>query len=252
MSEFSGDPVHPASPARREQARRDGDHAKSHELAAAVQMIGAIGVAYLTFGPLAGWLRLWTMKIWSPSAALTKMNASDVSSQLSSLVFSSLSVLVPIAALMFLVGVASHWCQTGPVFLTKPIAPDATRLAPGRWFGRIFSLSTLAFPLIGLPKSLLAVVVMVVSCWINRELFFGLGSYPAEMFAQQLFSIVLLVSSHVAITLFLASGLDFAMKYVSFQQRIRMTDQQLRDETRMQNGDPQISSQRRALHRTIR
>ena len=54
MSEFSGDQVHPASPARREQARRDGDHAKSHELAAAVQMIGAVGVAYLTFGPLAG------------------------------------------------------------------------------------------------------------------------------------------------------------------------------------------------------
>jgi flagellar biosynthetic protein FlhB len=252
MSDFSGDQVHPASPARREQARRDGDYAKSHELSAAVQMIGAVVVAYLTFGPLAKWLRMWTTEIWTAPTALTKVTASDVSSQLSRLAFSSISVLLPIAALMFLVGVLSHWCQTGPVFLTKPLAPDATRLSPNRWFGRVFSLSTLAFPLIGLPKALLALVVMAVSCWFHREQFFALGSFPANVMAQQLFSLVLLVCSHVAITLLLASFLDFGLKYLGFQKKIRMTDQQLRDETRMQNGDPQISAQRRALQRTMR
>jgi flagellar biosynthetic protein FlhB len=252
MSDFSGDQVHPASPARREQARREGDYAKSLELSAAVQMIGAVVVAYLTFGPLANWLRLWTTEIWTAPTALTNVTASDVSSQLSRLAFSSIGVLLPIAALMFLVGILSHWCQTGPVFLTKPLTPDATRLSPGRWFDRVFSLSTLAFPLIGLPKALLALVVMAVSCWFQREQFFALGSFPADVMARQLFLLVLQICSYVAITLLLASFLDFGLKYLGFQKKIRMTDQQLRDETRMQNGDPQISAQRRALQRTVR
>ena len=155
-------------------------------------------------------------------------------------------------ALLLLVGIISHWCQTGPVFLTKPIAPDATRLSPGRWFTRLFSLSTLAYPLIGLPKALLAVVVMAMSCWFYRDQFFALGALPADVMAEKLFSLVLMICSHVAVTLLLASLLDFGLKFLGFEKRIRMTDQQLRDEARMQNGDPQISAKRRAIQRTHR
>ena len=76
--------------------------------------------------------------------------------------------------------------------------------------------------------------------------------YPADAMAQQLFSLVLLICSHVAVALLMVSLLDFGMKYWGFEKRIRMTDQQLRDETRMQNGDPQTSARRRELQRGMR
>ena len=39
------------------------------------------------------------------------------------------------------------------------------------------------------------------------------------------------------------------MKFVNHENRLKMTDQQLRDEMRMQNGDPQIHRRRQELSR---
>ncbi len=252
MSEYSGDQVHPATPARREQARRDGEFAKSHELAAAVQMTGAVGVAYLFFGQLANWLRQSTTEIWSISDVKTSVSVMEITGQFQKLVFTSLLALAPIVVMLLLAGIASHWCQTGPLFLSRKIAPDVGRLSPTHWVRRLFSVGTLAIPLVGLPKTLLAAIVMMVGCWCYREQFFLLGSLPADQMVRAMFLLTLKICSLVALMLLVASLLDYGTKYLSFQQRIRMSDQQLRDEVRMQNGDPRVSAQRRELQRSNR
>ena len=245
MSEFSDDQVHPATPARREQARRDGEFAKSHELAAAIQMLGAIGIAFLLFGQLGNWMQQMTTATWGQTRLQISLTSTEIGHQLSGLIFSSLSVIAPIGLMLIGVGILSHWCQTGPVFVTNKLAPDPNRIAPANWFRRLFSLSTLAFPLVGIPKSILAIVVMCSSCWLNRQSFFILANYPANEMVQRLFELVLTVSAHVAFALLLASIVDYGLKYLSFQKRLQMTDQQLRDELRMQNGNPQINAHRR-------
>ena len=48
---------HPASPMRRDQARRDGDIPKSFELAGALHLLGALTVAFLMLGGIGKWLK---------------------------------------------------------------------------------------------------------------------------------------------------------------------------------------------------
>ncbi len=251
MSESNGDQIHAASPTRRERARREGDFAKSYELSAAVQMVGVLLVAYLLFDQVGNWLQYSTTEIWSNHQVLTSAQPSDITGMLSKLIFSSLGALVPLLVLFMLVGFASHWVQTGPVFLANKVTPDLARLAPTHWSKRLFSLGTLAFPLVGFPKTVLAAVVAAASCWINREQFFELGMYSADQMVQKMFFLVLQVCSHVAALLLLASVLDYGLKYLSFQKRIRMSDQELRDEVRSQNGDPRVAAQRQEQRRTI-
>ncbi len=239
MSDDLADQIHPASPARYERARRDGDFAKSFELAAAVQMLGGILVAFLLFGPLAEWLQELTMEVWSPlktTESLTQFDPANFLKQMQRLIFSSLTVLAPIGLLIGAFGIVAHWCQTGPMLLTNKAVPDIGRLAPNNWFRRLFSLSTLAYPIISLPKSLLAIGVMLGSCWFQKDSFYRLGSLPADSIVTAIFHLVLIVSAHVTVAMLLASLLDYGMKYLSFQKRIQMTDQQLRDETKMQQG----------------
>jgi flagellar biosynthetic protein FlhB len=64
-----------------------------------------------------------------------------------------------------------------------------------------------------------------------------------------LFSLILTVTFHVALALLLASAADYGLKFLGHQRRLRMTDQQLRDELRMQNGDPQTRNRQRQLQR---
>ena len=238
MSENSEDQIHPATPARQEIARRDGDFAKSLELAAAVQMLGALLVAYLLFGPLATWVQQATIKIWSRPLFRNENRLAESCEQVQELIFSSILVVAPIGLLLIGCGLASHWCQTGPTFLASKPVPDLHRLAPTHWFQRVFSLSAMATLIVGLPKSILAIGVMVASCWFNRQSFLELGRLPGDQIVGAIFQLVLMISSHVAGTLLIGSILDYGFKYLGFQQRIRMTDQQLRDEARMQNGNP--------------
>jgi flagellar biosynthesis protein FlhB len=237
MSEDSADQIHPATPARREMARRDGDFAKSFELAASLQMLGIIVVAWLLFDPLATWLKQATTEAWSPqlsSQSITQISRHEFNDQIRRWIFSSFTVLAPIGALLLGFGIFAHWCQTGPLFLSGKLTPDLHRLAPTNWFQRLFSIDTLAFPLIGLPKSVVALGAMFASGWFNRSSFLELGTKPIDEMVTGMFQLVLTVSLQVAVVLVIASVLDYGLKQFSFQHRIRMTEQQLRDEARTQ------------------
>jgi flagellar biosynthetic protein FlhB len=252
MAEDLGDRIHPATPARRQQARRDGESAKSLELVAAIQMLGALAIAYLLFGPLAEWMSVITTNFWSVSDVNINSKTSDLVYEIQAMVLGGLAVVAPIFVLLFLLGIASHWIQTGPLFNGGQLAADVGRLSPARWLASLFTWRSLSFPLLGLPKAMLAMAVMIACCWYSRDQFFSIGALPADAMVIAMFCLVLKTCFSVAFTLFAISLCDFGLKYIGFQRRIRMTDQELRDEMRMQNGDPRIITHRREIQQTMR
>ena len=100
MSAPSEDRIHIATPARRQQARREGDVPKSFELAAAVQMIGAIMVSYLFLGQLGQWIRAWTTQNWSSAGVNLSIQSNDLTAQIQSAIFASVGVLAPMMILL--------------------------------------------------------------------------------------------------------------------------------------------------------
>ena len=250
MSDFSGDPAHPASPIRREQARRDGDIPKSFELANALHLLGALAAAYILVKGISSGIRTWTMGRWQEAGSSLEVNRELMTANLQSTVFSFVAIVAPLLALMFFLGVLSHWGQTGIVFRPQQLRPDPTRLGPRRWWSHLFSTRSISIPLIGLPKTLVAGLAAIASAWFQREQVFGLSALPIEKFVEQLFGLILAVGFHVAVVLLVLSLADYGLKRWSFERRIRMTEQQLRDELRMQNGDPSVVNRRRQIHRS--
>lgn len=247
MTDSSEDRVHEATPARRAKARNDGDVAKSFELAAAVQMIGAVAAAYLFLKGCGNWMQSWTLKTWAPANVKTSISPEAFTHQIQTIAVGSLSVLVPLLLLLMLAGIASHWLQTGPLFVARRIAPDPTRLATGNWFRHVFSLNSLATVVIGIPKMLVAIGVLGVSSWFHRNDFLELANCPVDAMVDKMLTLGLTITFHVALALLFTSGIDFWLKIVGHQRRIRMSDQELRDELRMQNGDPQIQARRQRI-----
>jgi flagellar biosynthetic protein FlhB len=247
MSESAGDQVHDATPTRQLQARRDGDVAKSFEFAAAIQMLGAITSAYLLFGQVGFWLRNWTSTSWSNAGSNISVNSAEITEQIQDVLFSSLGVLFPLMALLMFVGVGSHWIQTGPMFVAKRVAPDATRLASGSWRRNLFSVSGFAYLIVGIPKTVVAGVAVAASAYLHRNDFFALANYSPDAMVSKLFTLVITVVFHVAFAMLIVSLADWWLKTLSHRKRLRMTDQQLRDELRMQNGDPQVRARQRRM-----
>lgn len=248
MTESMEDRIHLATPSRRQQARQDGDVVKSHEMAAAVQMLGAIAITFYLLGNVSQWIRSWTTETWTSASGNLSMSSQEFTEQIQLAILGAFTHLAPLMGLLVFVGVISHWIQSGPLFLTGRVSLDPKRLASGSW-RNIFSISGLFTIATGVPKTIIAGIAGGTSIWIQQDRFFQLANLPIDLMASKMLGLVLSVSLHVAITLLFASTFDFLMKFANRENRLKMTDQQLRDEMRMQNGDPQIHRRRKELNR---
>ncbi len=249
MFDSTGDQIHPATPTRLEQTRRDGKVAKSAELAGAIQLFGGTVVLFVLAGGVASWLLGWTRQSWLNQAE--SIRVADPVVQMQSLSFLFLTVVAPILVLLLVLGVVSHWIQTGFVFSPQVVTPKLERVSPLRWFRNLFSLSTMGQPFVGFPKTIVCLVVATWMCWLNRELMFSLATMPVDQIVEKLFGFILQVSFSVAVAMLIVSLVDFVMARYSHHQSLKMTDQELRDELRMQNGDPEVQNRRRQFHQEI-
>lgn len=247
MSNSEGERIHEPTLLRREQARRDGNIAKSQELATSLQSVGMLTAAYLTLGNVARWLRDWSRESWQATATDLSIDMPQFHSQMRQVVLGTLQATAPILLMFMLVAIASHWLQTGPVFTGKRIAADPSRLLGGGFAKRLFSLEGLLLTIISVPKTLLGVAAMCFSFWLHHLSFFELSQLPGELIPQRLLELVLYCSSHVALVLIATSTLDFGVKFWQHSQRLRMTEQELRDEARMQDGDDKVKVRRNTI-----
>ncbi len=248
MSESSGDRQHEATPMRRARAAEEGDFAKSFEVAIAMQVIGCAMAIYLFASGIGGVVRHAAMQslVFDPSVSLSP---TVVLERCQMLLWGSIWALLPLLVVCWLAVVASHWMQTGVVWLPKKIAPDFRRLSMMQMLSQFFSLQTLSYLFIGVPKFFLVIVTALGSCWVERESILGLSGLPTDLMTDALFQILIQVTFHVGLVLLISSAADYWVRWISFQRRIRMTDAELREESRAQDGDPVVNSQRKLLYR---
>lgn len=224
-----------ATPLRLQQARADGDIPKSAELAASLSMLGAIGAGYLTFANISEWLQQSTARSWSGNS-LAQYSPDAVVNQLQGVLFNLAGVLLPFMASIVLVSIAAHWMQTGPLWMPAKAVPAATNLGWGKWKQKFGLLHLFGVGGLGLPKIAIGLTVMLVGAWSQRGALFSLANLPPEALVSRLFSIVALVCLQVAGTLVVLGLLDFGLQWASHRRRMRMSDQEIREEIRSQGG----------------
>jgi flagellar biosynthesis protein FlhB len=233
---------------RRTKAAEDGDFAKSFEVAIAMQVLGCAMAVYLFASGIGGVVQQSATQnlIFDPAVTMSPM---AVLERFQTMLWGSIWALIPLLAVCWLTVVASHWVQTGVVWLPKKVAPDMTRISMMQMLRHVFSLQTLSYLFIGLPKFFLVVGTAVGSCWGQRESIISLSSLPTDMMTGAMFQILMQVTFHVGLILLISSAADYWVRWISFQRRIRMTDTEMREESRAQDGDPIVNSQRKLLYR---
>ena len=247
MSNDNQDRVHAATVTRLDQARRDGLVAKSQELSAAIQLLLAVLAAYFLAQGFLAQLTNLTVEIWSESAK-TAFTADDFQFQIQRLGIALFWLLAPFLVLVFVFSVLSNMVQTGPIINARPVVPDPSRLLPSQRLRRLFSLPTMSRAVFGIPKVALAVSVAIAALWLQREHVFGLADVQVNEMVSQLTSILFHVAFWIAGALLVTSMLDYWIERVAYRQRLRMTNQELQDEQRMQNVDARLTQKRRQFH----
>jgi len=246
----SGDKSFDATPHRRQEAREKGQVAFSQDLGSAVLLIVSVvvlmtlGGALLTFGATLMRHQL------SDSAQLTTTQNTMLSEWLR-IQLNLAAVLLPILGLTMLAGVLTSVLQVGFLWVPQRVAPDISRLSPLAGWQRIFSLQGTMRLGFGLVKVLVISVVAGVVLWRRWEEVLHATALDIPQLGLFLVDISLDTMLWVGLALVLLAILDFALQRWKHEQDLRMTHQEVREEMKNLQGDPQIVARRRQIQRQM-
>ena len=247
MSEAE-DRIHAPSPSRLKRAREEGKVARSAELSAALAMLGAITAGYLTLHQVGHWLSSFTTEVWSVSGHRPAVSAAGTIEQLQAIIWATAGVLMPFLALVWFVALFSQWVQTGPVWNSRLLAPSMDRLSPGNWMEKLHPLRLIYELLLAVPKIGVSFGVAALSLWSQRGDILGLATMPVDQLPAKISEMVCMTGWHVMGALLVVGLADYVVTWIRYRRNLRMTDQELRDEQRDQQGDTVNRSRQQALN----
>lgn len=238
----------PATDRRLQQARSDGQLARSKDLSNfAVLGGGALLLMALIPHGLPRMLDALRAQLTFDHASLLK--ADLLTTRLSATVTSGLGVYLPLGLAMLLLAVGATVAAGGWSLSTKPITPDLTKLSPLAGFGRIFSKQQL-FDVLKL-LALTSVMAAVAWTFLVSHLmdFVSLLLRPLESGLQLLGHWLWSGVGFLLLILGVMAAIDVPLSAFLHRQRLRMSHQEVKQEHKEVEGNPQLKGRMRALQR---
>lgn len=248
--ESGGEKSLPASQQKIQRAREDGNIAKSQDLSSGIALAVAL-LGMVLFGPS-------IMDTLLGAGRYYLHNAPDLTPDKQSLVGIATGALwvvalctLPIALLLVVTGVLTNLFQVGLLLTAKPLTPKFSRLNPISGLQRFVTLRSL----VDLVKSILKLVLVVLVVWIalrNRvdEIVMLMSLTPMGIL-KGVSGLVFSVWWRIAAVMILLGLFDFGYQRWQHLQDLRMTHQEVRQESKELEGDPHIKRRVRQLQRQM-
>jgi flagellar biosynthetic protein FlhB len=139
----------------------------------------------------------------------------------------------------------------GLLWVPDKLALDVGKLNPLNGLQRIFSLAGTLRLGFGLLKMLIVAVVAVSVIWSRWDQVMRASALETAQYATFLVDISLKTMLWAAVALFVLAVFDYGAQRWKFEQDLRMTHQEVREEMKNMQGDPQIIARRRAIQRQM-
>jgi flagellar biosynthetic protein FlhB len=237
------------TPHRRQQARREGHVAKSQDLGAAVLLLSGLAALMLLGGGLVSVLVEYCRNQLGGEPWLIA-DADFAVSHWNTALAAVGRFLFPILGLLCLIGVMVHILQAGFLFLPQRLSFDWARLSPVRGLQRIFSGAGMVHLGFGLVKLVVVSIVAGVVLFGQCEAILQLSGQSPTAIAAQMGQILLWTALKVAAALLVLALLDYGYQWWRHEQDLKMTPQELREELRNLEGNPQVLARRKQMQRS--
>ena len=162
-----------------------------------------------------------------------------------------LITIIPLLVCLLLIGVFANYLQVGKVLTLEPIKPQLKRLNPVQGFKNMFK-----------PAKFFELAKNVVKITVSFLLFYlairgelktlaHMGKMDLRLsfhlFGKMMFGIIL----KIALVYILMSVVDFVFQKKQFKKQMMMSKQEVKDEYKETEGDPQVKQQRQQMAQEI-
>jgi len=235
-----------ATPRRLEEARKEGEVAKSAELSQVFALAG-------TFAALAiggGWLARDLAQALLPFIAhpdSIHLEGAAGTAVAWRLMAAAAPALMLVLGSAMVAGVGGNVLQQGFLFTAAKLKPDLSKLSPAEGFHRLFGPDGLAQFVRALLKVLLT---SAVAWWVLAPHALELPGLVALSPTGLLgYGAALCRTLMMAVLALMAAGalLDYIWQRQRFMARLRMTKEELKEDFRQTEGDPHIKARQRQI-----
>ncbi|MGD8944692.1 MAG: flagellar biosynthesis protein FlhB [Desulfobacterales bacterium] len=225
---------------RRQEARRKGQVAQSRELPSVAILLTAMGFFYF-----AGTWMFWNMSevvsgIYQQLDTLRIDAVPDVSA-FSTVIFKKVfNLLIPFFAAVMIAGLAANIGQIGFEMHSEPMRPKLGKFNPISGLKKLVSLKAL----VELVKSILKILIvgLIAVAVVKKEM----TKFPALM-QQEVFDILVYIGKgafeiffYVCLALIILAVLDYVYQRWQYEENLKMTKQEVKDERKQTEGDPKV------------
>ena len=239
-----------ASPRRLEKAREEGDVPRSRELATFAVLIAATLGLWVTGASIIAQLKQTLVKGLQFDTQ-TVLDPVQLGLQWGTQLADLLLVCTPLAGLMLLAALGSPLLIGGWVFSAKAIGPDFGKLNPLRGLGNMLSTHALSELLKALAKTALVAAAAWLIVATQTDAVMALASQTPATGALHQGHLLLQFFSILVAALAVIAVIDAPYQMWQYAKKLKMTRQEVREEAKEAEGNPEIKAKLRAQQREM-
>ena len=240
-----------ATPKKREEARKKGQVAKSREVVTTVVFVGALLTLYF-YSPRFLDQLLNMMRGFLSQATTLQVTPANFNLLSQQVLHQLLLLTAPILIATMVTALLGNVMQVGFLLTGEPLTPKLDKLDPLKGLSKMVSKQSL----MELAKSMAKILIVgyIAYLVVRKEFFVSLPTLGDQEVGGILFYV-----SRVSFTILIRvlgfmvilSILDYAFQRWQYEEQLKMTKQEVKDEYKQREGDPQIKARVKRVQREL-
>ena len=253
---MGGERTEPATQKKLDDARKEGQVAKSKEIANCLGLLSFFLILKLMVVYIGNQLMNVFTGVYTKIPEITTFwhgyaPETDTLLVFRYMIYEIIVIVAPILLIGFAVAFLSDVVQVGWKPTGKPLKPKFSKVNPISGFKKIFSVNAI----VELIKSIAKIGLIVYICYKYLEdkwnLLFVLYDMPLTQALGLIADIVTDLGIRVSVVYALIAAADFIYQFVKFKMDMRMSKQEIKEEYKQSEGDPQVKGKIRNKMREI-
>jgi len=246
------DKTEKATPKKRREARQKGQVFQSREITTTMVLLFTF-ISLRIFGAdIYTQLKMFFEKVFTEYPMTRDLYMPDILVRIfidGVLVF--FRTAGPVLAISLLSGLIVSYAQVGFLFTTETLKPVLSRINPLNGMKRLFSLRSV----IELVKAILKVAVVA---WIAYSYLNGKAQAIVSLMDMDILGIAAFIgitsvdlAIRICLALLVLGAFDFAYQWWEFEKNMKMTKQEVKEELKQTEGNPEVRARIRQKQRQL-
>jgi len=251
MPEDLGEKTEDATPKRLQEAREEGNVAKSSDFASALLLLGVTVMLWAGLMPTLGGLKILVERLLGADMSGELVADASVRETAAAAFAYAVRIGLPLLAIAWVLAYLSHFWQVGWLFSTKSIQPKLSKLNPVSGMQRIFGIAGMVKAAMDSSKVAIVILVAVICISSKIEAIAALPHLEVMQALGRVGWMLFELAIWILAVLLLLGVIDFAYQKWKFKRDLRMSKTEVKEEMRQTEGDPEMKKRRMRMQQQI-